>query len=131
MEAEYIALFHASQQAAWIWQFYKQIGLPLTSPIEIRCDSEAAINVAKAEESHKASKHLDVKLHSIRERIEHGIISVLRVPTKENVADMFTKSLPPDTFRRHSSALGLEPDFDDPEEEEVQALLTPPEDENL
>ena len=64
MEAEYIALFLGAQQAAWMWQFYKQIGFPLKEPITVHTDSQAAISVAKGEFPHKHSKHLDIKLHA-------------------------------------------------------------------
>lgn len=108
MEAEYIALYLGAQHAAWIWHFYSQLGFPFDSPIDIYSDSEAAIAVAKAEQSHKRSKHLDVKLHATRERITNGEISVRKVPTEDNCADMFTKSLRRDLFKRHTNYIGLE-----------------------
>ena len=52
MEAEYITLYMGPQQAAWIYQFHKQIGFPLDEPIEIFCDSQPALSVAKGEETH-------------------------------------------------------------------------------
>ena len=129
MEAEYIGLFHASQQAAWVAQFMAQIGLALDYPINIYCDSEAAIATAEAENPHKMSKHLDVKLHSIRERIAQRTIRVQSVSTNDNTADLLTKSLPVVTFQKHYSCLGLEPlDYNKEEEAEVDAMLTPPQD---
>ena len=107
MEAEYIALFLGSQQAAWIRQFYEQIGYPLEEPTTIYCDSESAIAVAHAEHSHKLSKHLDIKLHSIRERIQNREIVVGRVSSKENCADLLTKGLSEDMLDAHTDTLGL------------------------
>ena len=109
MEAEYIALFLGAQQAAWIWQFYNQIGFPLESPITIYSDSQAAIAVAKAEQTHQRTKYLDVDLHSIRERINEGQIVVHYVPSRDNPADIFTKSLSRDLFHEHAKYLGVEP----------------------
>ena len=131
MEAEYIALFFGSQQAAWIEQFYKQIGFELQNPIRIHCDSETAIAVAKKEESHKASKHLDVKFHSVRERIANGQINVTFIKSEFNTADVFTKSVPRKTFAVHTTSMGLvqeQEDYiaDEEEEREVDAILTPP-----
>ena len=127
MEAEYIALFLASQQAAWIFQFYDQIGFPLSQPIDIHCDSEAAINVAKAEQTHKLSKHLDVKCHSIRERVEQGMIKLVWVKTQANSADILTKQVSRESFKTHAYGIGLEDGNYDEEEAEVEAHLTPPE----
>ena len=49
--------------------------------------------------------------------------------TAENVADLLTKSLPIVAFQKHYSCLGLEPlDHNKEEEAEVDAMLTPPQD---
>jgi len=137
-EAEYIALYLASQQAAWIRQFYKQIGLALDSPIVIWCDSQPALQVTKGEEPHRKVKHIDTYYHSMRERVEDGQIELKWVKSQNNAADIFTKSVPADTFRAHCVTLGLDAESecgfnnnngksdDDDEEAEVEAHLTPP-----
>ena len=135
MEAEYIALFMASQQAAWIYQFRSQIGFPLDTPIEIFCDSQAAINVSKSEQTHRLSKHLDVKLHSIRERIDNEIIKLSWIKTEKNTADMLTKQLPQAAFKTHITGLGMEDanvvasEISD-SEAEVATHLTPSDDDD-
>ena len=43
---------------------------------------------------HKRSKHIDTKLHFIRERVENKEVKIHYVPTEEMTADIFTKSLP-------------------------------------
>ena len=130
MEAEYIALYMGSQQAAWIYQFYKQIGFPLDEPIEIFCDSQPALSVARGEETHRKAKHLDVDLHSIRERVALGQIQLKWIKSSNNPADILTKSIPCDDFIKHCRAMGLEEEAVDSdnedEEEEVVAQLTPP-----
>ena len=56
----------------------------------------------------KGIKHIEIRYHYIREQIELGTIKLYYVPTKVNVADMFTKNLGPIDFLRHRSELGLE-----------------------
>ena len=107
MEAEYIALFFGAQQAAWIWQFQELIGFTPELPITIWCDSKSAIDVAKAEASHKRAKHIDVKFHSIRERISDETILVRHVSSKSNCADVFTKSLGRDIYWKHVEEIGM------------------------
>jgi hypothetical protein len=107
MEAEYIALFYGSQQAAWLWNFYGQIGLTLKSPIQLYTDSQSALAVAKGEQTHTKSKHLDVKLHSIREQITTGQILVDYVESEKNYADTFMKSLSRSVFPARVEYLGL------------------------
>ena len=130
MEAEYIALYMGSQQAAWIYQFYKQIGFPLDKPIKIFCDSQPALSVAKGEETHRKAKHLDVDLHSIRKRVALGQIELKWIKSSNNPADILTKSIPCDNFIKHCRAIGLDKEAIDSdnedEEEEVVTQLTSP-----
>jgi hypothetical protein len=48
---------------------------------------------------HEKTKHIDVRLHFIREMIEDKEIQVLKVGTENNPADMLTKSLPRVKFK--------------------------------
>jgi hypothetical protein len=41
---------------------------------------------------------VDVKYHIIREHLLNGLITLEYVPTADNLADIFTKSLPRDKF---------------------------------
>ncbi|KAG8490843.1 hypothetical protein CXB51_014050 [Gossypium anomalum] len=43
--------------------------------------------------SHKRIKHIDWKYHLIREAIAEGIVNVMKVGSKDNLADLFTKTL--------------------------------------
>ena len=119
----------ASQQAAWIYQFYKQIGLPLDQPIDIYCDSQSALSIAKGEEAHRKVKHIDVDYHSIRERIKLGQTNLIWIASENNLADMLTKSSPADDFIRHCNHIGVDSEYDniyDEEEDEVEAALDAP-----
>lgn len=40
------------------------------------------------------SKHIDVKLHFVRDIVSKGFVVEKKIPIEENPADMFTKSLP-------------------------------------
>jgi hypothetical protein len=112
-EAEYIALHHAGQQAAWIRSFYEEIGLPLSVPLEIKCDNEAAIAIVTGGDApHKKMKHVRVKYHFTREQVERNEISVVYVRSEDNLADQFTKSLSPEHFEDQSNALGFYPTSD-------------------
>ena len=93
MEAKYIGLFHASQQAAWVQQFLAQTGHGLDHPINIYCDSTAALATAASKNPHKLSKHLNIKLHSIRKRVENKVTKLRYMSTENNTADILTKSL--------------------------------------
>ena len=45
------------------------------------------------------SLHIDIRHHFIREHVEHSIVSLKHVPTKNQLADLFTKSLDKKRFK--------------------------------
>jgi len=61
--------------------------------LKINCDSMSAIYLAKNQVYHARTKHIDVRFHFIREILDEGDIELLKVHTKENPADMLTKTV--------------------------------------
>ena len=115
MESEYTGLYYATLNAAWLYMLMDQIGFQVSSPINILCDNQAAIDIVNGGEiSHKCSKHMNVKFHRVRDHIRLNETSVTKVDTKFNIADQFTKVLPKDRFSVLSDSLGFHPTPDLP-----------------
>jgi hypothetical protein len=49
---------------------------------------------------HQRTKHVEIDLHSVREKVALGVVRVLNVPTTSQFADIFTKGLPSSVFTR-------------------------------
>ena len=118
-EAEYIALFEATQQVLWLNSMYQQFGLTLPDPIKIYCDSQSALAMAKGEHVHKAAKHIDVKIHVVHDRVTRKQLAPLWISTLENFADVMTKSLPYDNFVTFVQTCGLTSSIGDPIDDSV------------
>jgi len=43
--------------------------------------------------SHKRTKHIDIRYHFTRERVESGEIELIYIPTEHQLADLLTKAL--------------------------------------
>ncbi|UYV78958.1 hypothetical protein LAZ67_17000494 [Cordylochernes scorpioides] len=95
MEAEYLALSQITKEAVWIATILKELKfLPnFAFPLIIHCDNRSAIDFSKNNVENKRSKHIDIRYHHVRERIISGEIKIVYIPTKENLADVFTKTL--------------------------------------
>lgn len=106
-DAEYIAAAEACREAMWLRMLMTEIGLTQSYPTPILTDNEAALALSKDPRFHARAKHINTKYHYIRECSENGDIHVSYVPTKDNIADIFTKALPSATFRRLRDFLGL------------------------
>lgn len=57
--------------------------------------------------SHKRVKHIDLDYHFVRELVTSGNLYIKFVPTKLQVADIFTKSLPRAQFEHFRAFLRL------------------------
>ena len=68
-------------------------------PIQLHMDNTAGIDVAYNPEHHTRMEHVERRHFFIRELVEDGKIRVPFVRTADNLADFFTKALPPAQFR--------------------------------
>lgn len=105
-EAEYIALTAAVKESIWLRGLAADFGV-IQKTMAIGCDNNSAISLAKHQVYHEKSKHIDVKMHFVREKIEEGVVTVFKVDTSENPADMLTKPLPREKFNLCIKLLGL------------------------
>jgi hypothetical protein len=56
---------------------------------------------------HQRTKHIEIDLHFVRERVAAGDIRVLHVPTSSQYADIFTKGLPSTLFTEFRTSLNV------------------------
>ena len=56
---------------------------------------------------HQRTKHVEIDLHFVRERVAAGDVRVLSVPTTLQFADIFTKGLPSTVFLDFRSSLNI------------------------
>ena len=106
-EAEYQALYGAACDLVWVQKTITGMALKVKTPMILFCDNEAAIKIGEGDQVKTRLKHIDVKLHKIRELVRDGIIKLMRVTSIENVADIFTKPLPQAAHERCCIKMGL------------------------
>ncbi|VFQ60445.1 unnamed protein product [Cuscuta campestris] len=58
---------------------------------------------------HQRTKHVEVDIHFVRDKVALGHIRVLHVPSSSQYADIFTKGLPSLLFLEFKSSLGVQP----------------------
>ena len=56
---------------------------------------------------HQHTKHVEIDLHFVREKVAIGVVRVLHVPTTSQYADVFTKGLPSSVFTEFRSSLNV------------------------
>ncbi|KAL3623658.1 hypothetical protein CASFOL_032474 [Castilleja foliolosa] len=97
-EAEYMAATEAVKEAIWLRGFVNEL-LNVDEIITVHCDNQSALHLAKNPIFHERSKHIDVRLHFIREVVSRNEVLLEKIRTDENPADMLTKVLPTVKFK--------------------------------
>ena len=75
--------------------------------VELHCDSQSAIHLAKNQVYHARTKHIDVRFHKLREIINEGLVQLVKIPTKDNAADMLTKPVTHEKFEHCLHFIGV------------------------
>ncbi|GJW49678.1 retrovirus-related pol polyprotein from transposon TNT 1-94 [Tanacetum coccineum] len=73
----------------------------------IFCDNISSIAISNNPVLHSRTKHIDIRYHFIRDHILKGDIELHFIPTKYQLADIFTKPLDEPTFTRLKAELGM------------------------
>ncbi|GKB16580.1 retrovirus-related pol polyprotein from transposon TNT 1-94 [Tanacetum coccineum] len=111
MEAEFVALDKAAEEAEWLRSFLEGIPLWPKSVIAmcIHCDSMAALTRAKNQIYNGKSRHIRRRHNTIKDLLRNGIIFIDYVKSKENIDDPLTKGLCREQVIFTSRGMGLKP----------------------
>jgi hypothetical protein len=73
--------------------FVKDFLIPQTSPIIIHCDNKSTLYVTTNPVFCERTKHIEINCHVVIDKVQAVIFHLLPVSSKEQVSDIFTKSL--------------------------------------
>ncbi|GJY91977.1 retrovirus-related pol polyprotein from transposon TNT 1-94, partial [Tanacetum coccineum] len=92
-EAEYIAMSGCCAQILWMRSQLTDYDFAFNN-ITMYCDNKSVIALCCNNVQHSRSKHIDIRQHFIREKVENGMVELYFVTTEYQLADIFTKALP-------------------------------------
>ena len=110
-EAELVALNSGAKEAMWLRRAQVELGWEEENspPMTLRCDNNAAKQIAEKRMMSERTKHLDTSYFVIRDFIDDKDVKVERVNTNDNVADIYTKPLGRRKFERFRDMMGVVP----------------------
>lgn len=93
-EAEYVAMKLATLEVKGVINLLSELGYERDAlvPVPVFEDNSGAKVIAETRETRR-TKHIDIADHLAREAVRDGIIRIVKVSTKEQLADLLTKSL--------------------------------------
>ncbi|GJR82053.1 hypothetical protein Tco_0152838 [Tanacetum coccineum] len=96
-EAEYVSVEKAYQQALCMKQVLVDYDIKLDE-IPVLCDIKGSIGLSINPVLHSRTKHIEIRHHFLRDNVQKGNISIEKVSSEDNIADILTKPLKREPF---------------------------------
>jgi len=100
---------NAAAECIWLRQLLSELHYPILKATVAFCDNVSAVYMSANPVHHKRTKHIELDIHFVRERVQAGELRVLHVPTGEQYADIMTKGLTTKTFEAFRDSLCVTP----------------------
>nr|GEX60172.1 hypothetical protein [Tanacetum cinerariifolium] len=97
IEAKYIVLSGCCAQILWMPSQLIDYGFQFNK-IPLYCDNKSVIALCCNNVQHSKAKHIDVRYHFIKEKVENGIVELYFVWTEYQLVGIIIKPLPRERF---------------------------------
>ncbi|GJZ75641.1 retrovirus-related pol polyprotein from transposon TNT 1-94 [Tanacetum coccineum] len=105
-KAEYVKAKKACQQALWMKQALIDYDVRLDD-VPIMCKNKGTIDLRKNPVQHSQTKHIEFLHHFLCDNVQKGHISIEKVSSVDNIADILTKPLKHESFNYLRHGLGM------------------------
>jgi histone deacetylase 1/2 len=96
-EAEYRSMANTTAELMWIESLLQELHVEFQPPT-LLCDNISAVALAHNPVLHARTKHMELDLHFVREKVIAKHLHVLHVPATAQLADPLTKPLSPSNY---------------------------------
>ncbi|GKF06235.1 ribonuclease H-like domain-containing protein, partial [Tanacetum coccineum] len=106
-EAEYRGVANAVAETSWIHNLLRELHTPLFTVTLVYYDNVSAVYMSANPVQHQRTKHIEIDIHFVHDKVAAGHVRVLHVPSRFQYADIFTKGLPYPLFVDFRSSLSV------------------------
>jgi hypothetical protein len=106
-EAEYRAIANAVSECSWLRHLLGELLCTVPSATVAFCDNISSVYMSKNPVHHRRTKHIELDIHFVREKVAIGELRVTHVPSARQLADVFTKGLPSALFNDFRDSLSV------------------------
>jgi len=100
--AEFSALRTATEESISIWYMLRSLGIPVVERTKVFGDNLSVILSSTSDSAELKKKHTALSFHMVREAVAAEIIAPHHIPGYYNYADILTKAVETETFKRHA-----------------------------
>ncbi|XP_071726893.1 uncharacterized mitochondrial protein AtMg00810-like [Rutidosis leptorrhynchoides] len=106
-EAEYRGVANVVSESCWLRNLLLELHHPIMKATIVYCDDVSTIFLSSNPIQHHRTKHIELDIHFVREKVARGQVRILHVPSRYQIADIFTKGLPRFLFDDFRSSLNV------------------------
>jgi hypothetical protein len=103
--AEYRGVANAMSECSWLRHLLGELHCNVHKATVAYCDNISSVYMARNPVHHRRTKHIELDIHFVREKVALGKLRVLQIPSARQFADIFTKGLPMSLFEEFCSSL--------------------------
>ncbi|GJR76608.1 ribonuclease H-like domain-containing protein [Tanacetum coccineum] len=93
VEAEYRSMASATCEVIWLSNLLGDMGVKNLLPVVMYCDNSSALQIAANPVFHEKSKHFEIDVYLVREKVFSGVIKTEKIHTSQQIADVLMKTL--------------------------------------
>ncbi|KAK4352439.1 hypothetical protein RND71_027957 [Anisodus tanguticus] len=93
-EAEYRGVANVISESCWLRNLLLELHCPIQKATLVYCDNVSVIYLFGNPVQHQRTKHIEMDIHFVREKVARGQVRVCHVPSRYQIANIFTKGLP-------------------------------------
>ena len=82
-------------------------GVPTDGPADVCCDNQSVVDSSSLPQRALQKKHNAARFHKVREAAAMLVIRVAKIDGTENLADIFTKIAPCDSYEEEAFGIAL------------------------
>jgi hypothetical protein len=104
-KAEYRAVANVAAGCCWLQNLLWELHVPVDKATLIYYDNISAVYLSENPVQHRCTKHVELDIHFLCEKVQLGQVPVLQVPSRQQFADIMTKGLASPLFQDFKSSL--------------------------
>ncbi|RZC09046.1 Retrovirus-related Pol polyprotein from transposon RE2 [Glycine soja] len=90
-EVEYRGVANVVSESCWLRNLLLELHCPVHTVTLVYYDNVSVIYLFENPFQHHRTKHIEMDIHFVREKVSRGQVRILHVPSRYQIADIFTK----------------------------------------
>lgn len=107
-----IGVWHVVSESCWIHNLLLELHYSLMKATLVYCENVSAIYLSVNFVQHQHTKHIEMDINFVREKVACGEVRVLHVPYRYHIADIFIKGIMRVLFTDFWDSLSIRHPFD-------------------